>query len=728
MGCGAGKVTPVVESAHTNPTQALSESNVQLLKDELELRYKTQLERAKKELKEDEKALREEVQTSKENHDETSKAQAILNATYKAELDKTKIRLKVDNENELRENIKKELARDYERKYDAVENKLIEKENKIHDLKLKYESQLKNLEEKLNSDKNAYQLKAKENIEFNEKWKQWAKDDENKINDLKDGELFLDSRFEYHTETFKDDVENVADDSQIEWMRPYELVTNPLLNTDKIKPEEVQQGALGDCWFLAALAALAKEPKLYQKVFAEKVNLYGFNYKGYLKVNFWQYGEWITVYIDDRLPTQHNNLIYGRNTSVNNFWVPLLEKAYAKLMGSYRNLIGGNSEKALMELTGAICLKLEPNSITFLPERYYLEEHLLQRNELIGCAAIRLSKSNAKSANDFDGHAYSLLTINKISVDTKIERVYTLRNPHGMAKEGDRWQASHPIWNKIDENCKQKVLYDGKDLLTWMSDKAIKMYFSSISLAFYTPSLNQNGHLFEFKNKFPKVTDNILSVSKYLNFQHYLLCIKSTKNPNKKADIILNLIQEKIPSKKPAGLSFTVFQIRATNKTKSETSHIGVVNYTDVPSTGKFLISHQTDLYLRLQPGYYFLIPTVSEMEHQSLRYFFRVFSFDDVTVEEVFREDNSRFETHTGHSVSILTLKCDFCNELITGPYTTALNYKFHKECHELFNLCESCGQNIKDSYYTMSNGLKYCVNCHNEHDVRINSARNKY
>ena len=106
MGCGAGKVTPVVESAHTNPTQALSESNVQLLKDELELRYKTQLERAKKELKEDEKALREEVQTSKENHDETSKAQAILNATYKAELDKTKIRLKVDNENELRENIK----------------------------------------------------------------------------------------------------------------------------------------------------------------------------------------------------------------------------------------------------------------------------------------------------------------------------------------------------------------------------------------------------------------------------------------------------------------------------------------------------------------------------------------------------------------------------------------------------------------------------------------------
>ena len=52
----------------------------------------------------------------------------------------------------------------------------------------------------------------------------------------------------------------------IEWKRPSELCENPRLFVDGASRFDIQQGELGDCWLLAAMANLTLHKKLFYKV------------------------------------------------------------------------------------------------------------------------------------------------------------------------------------------------------------------------------------------------------------------------------------------------------------------------------------------------------------------------------------------------------------------------------------------------------------------------------
>lgn len=66
------------------------------------------------------------------------------------------------------------------------------------------------------------------------------------------------------------------------------------------------------------------------QVVPQEQQLFGSGYKGAVRFNLWRFGRWVVVYVDDLLPTSEDRLIYSRCSDPREFWVALLEKAYAK--------------------------------------------------------------------------------------------------------------------------------------------------------------------------------------------------------------------------------------------------------------------------------------------------------------------------------------------------------------------------------------------------------------
>lgn len=52
------------------------------------------------------------------------------------------------------------------------------------------------------------------------------------------------------------------------------------------------------------------------------------------------------------------SLYFSRPMEEGETWVPLIEKAYAKLHGDYAALSGGKAREAIEDLTGGICNKI----------------------------------------------------------------------------------------------------------------------------------------------------------------------------------------------------------------------------------------------------------------------------------------------------------------------------------------------------------------------------------
>lgn len=69
-------------------------------------------------------------------------------------------------------------------------------------------------------------------------------------------------------------------------------------------------------------------------------------------------------------------LIYARAGTSDETWVPLIEKAYAKLYGCYAHLEGGYTSKAIEELTGCVPASVSAQRVLIgIPSQRCCNEH-----------------------------------------------------------------------------------------------------------------------------------------------------------------------------------------------------------------------------------------------------------------------------------------------------------------------------------------------------------------
>lgn len=253
---------------------------------------------------------------------------------------------------------------------------------------------------------------------------------------------------------------------------------------------DAEAGELGDPWLLAAVASLSLTPRFLERVVPPDQGFEPGSYCGLFRFRFWHFGEWREVLVDDRLPTHRGRLVYLRCANPMEFWVALLEKAYAKLYGSYESLHSGCTTRALQDLTGGIVQSFglggQDRFLTF-----QVLNSAVPRSSLL-IASINPEKENKRALRLRNGlvtaHAYSVTGLARVRGPLGETPLVRLRNPWGRGEWTGPWSERSWEWDGLSERDKQllsvRVRNDGE---FWMSFEDFARHFTHLDLVHVGP-------------------------------------------------------------------------------------------------------------------------------------------------------------------------------------------------------------------------------------------------
>ncbi|KAI5629924.1 calpain-8 [Silurus asotus] len=248
----------------------------------------------------------------------------------------------------------------------------------------------------------------------------------------------------------------------VEWKRPGELCSKPQFIISGATRTDVCQGALGDCWLMAAIASLTINKDILARVIYPEQNFTD-KYAGIFRFQLWQYGKWEEVVVDDLLPTINGKLLFVNSADQNEFWSALLEKAYAKVNGCYENLSGGHASEAQEDFTGGIA---EWFSLNNAPSNLFdIVKKALSRGSLLSTSISvnYVGKERLTQEQLVEKHAYSITDATEVQAKHGQFKLVRLRNPWGHKEWTGAWSDCSKDWSQVSPEVKAKLFHSAED-------------------------------------------------------------------------------------------------------------------------------------------------------------------------------------------------------------------------------------------------------------------------